>query len=111
MDILLDCLTDGASVMAKSQLKTLKMWSEAQFNITQHINLQAFTEAVCWEKQMKNAMANIKTKSNSDTGSSTKEKLRTFNDKCELWLNAKCELTAYLNQILNEDGVPISFIK
>jgi hypothetical protein len=28
----------------------------------------------------------------------------------ENWLNAKCELTAYLNQIPNENGIPIYYV-
>ena len=111
MDSLLDCLTDATSVMAKTRLKTLKMWAEEQFDINQQINIQEFTEVTCREKQMKVAKAPIKTKTGiSDGGSAGKEKLQTFNGKIENWLNSKRELTAYLNQIQNENGVPIYYV-
>jgi hypothetical protein len=60
---------------------------------------------------MKVAKAAIKTKTGvSDSGSSGKEKLQTFNGKIENWLNSKCELTTYLNQIQNKNGVPIYYV-
>ena len=59
---------------------------------------------------MKHARTKVKSKSKSDTTTTSKEKLRTFNGKHEHWLNSKRELTAYLNQIQNEDGGPIYYV-
>lgn len=111
MESLLECLTDNTSVMAKTRLKTLKLWAEEQYDITQTIDIRDFTEAVCREKQMKIAKATPRSKSSStDSSSGSKEKLRNFNGKRENWLNAKRDITAYLNQILNENGVPLYYV-
>jgi Reverse transcriptase (RNA-dependent DNA polymerase) len=111
MDSLLECLTENTSVMAKTRLKTLKLWAEEQHDINHHIDIRDFTEEVCREKQMKIAKAITKVKtSGSDSATGSKEKLHNFNGKRENWLNAKRDLTAYLNQILNEDGVPIYYV-
>jgi hypothetical protein len=110
MESLLDCLTDNTSVMAKTRLKTLKLWAEEQYDINQTIDIHNFTEEVCREKQMKIAKATTKQKSSGSDSATSKEKLRNFNGKRENWLNAKRDLTAYLNQILNENGVPIYYV-
>ena len=111
MDSLLDCLKHETSVMAKTRLKTFKLWAEEQHDLHGHIDIKQFTEEICRLKQMKIAKATVKTKSGgSDVTSAGKEKLRNFNGKMEHWLGAKRELTAYLNQILNENGVPIYYV-
>jgi hypothetical protein len=42
--------------------------------------------------------------------STTKEKLNSFKGKRENWLKSKRELTAYLNQIKNEQGIPVYYV-
>jgi hypothetical protein len=59
---------------------------------------------------MRLACSKVHSKSKSDAPSTTKEKLRTYNGKDEHWLNSNRELTAYLNQIHNNDGVPIYYV-
>ena len=108
-DSLLDCLTENTSVMAKTRLKALKLWTKEQFDIHKRITIHDFTQDVCKEKQMLIANPKSSTKTSSDSGS-TKEKLRVFNGKRENWTNAKRELTAHLNQIINEEGVPIYYV-
>jgi hypothetical protein len=39
-----------------------------------------------------------------------KEKLPAFNGKRDNWLKAKRKLTAYLDQIKDEQGIPIYFV-
>jgi hypothetical protein len=111
MESLLDCLTDNTSIMAKTRLKTLKLWAEESYDIDHTITIANFTEEKCREKQMKIAKATSKTKtSGSESTSSGKEKLRNFNGKRENWQNAKRDLNAYLNQIINENGVPLYYV-
>jgi hypothetical protein len=40
----------------------------------------------------------------------TKEKLRTFNGQGDQWPRSKQELTAYLNQIKNKQGIPVYYV-
>jgi hypothetical protein len=110
MEQLLGCLTTNTTVMSKTKLQTLKRWAEEQYDTYHEINIADFTIDVCREQQMKFARSKDKTKTKSDTPATTKEKLRTFNGKHENWLNSKRELTAYLNQITNTDGVPIYYV-
>jgi hypothetical protein len=53
MDSLLACLTQGTSVMAKTKLKTLKLWVEEQYDLHGTVDITKFTADVCRAKQMK----------------------------------------------------------
>jgi hypothetical protein len=110
MEQLLDQLTDNTTVMAKTKLQTLKVWAEEQYDTYHEIHLADFTNDVCRNYQLKYLRSKERTKSKSDTPTSSKEKLRVFNGKNENWLNAKRELSAYLNQIVNNDGVPLYYV-
>ena len=111
MESLLDCLSDNTSIMAKTCLKTFKMWAKESYDINHAVNIRDFTMDVCRTNQMKIAKTTSKTKSSGTDGvSSSKEKLRSFNGKRENWTNSKRELTAYLNQLHNEAGVPLYYV-
>ena len=112
MSQLLECLTATTSVMAKTKLQALKTWAEEQYDTNEEVFVQDFTADICREYQFKFARTKSRTQTKSDTTTTTtsKDKLRTFNGKPENWLNAKRELTAYLNQITNPDGIPLYYV-
>jgi hypothetical protein len=73
------------------------------------IDLNHFTAKVCRERQKAIAKSHKGTAKYSDKATSC-EKLNTFNGKREHWMKAKRELTAHLNQIKNDNGVPLYYV-
>ena len=65
---------------------------------------------VCREKQRLIAKSTKTGSTSEKSGGATKEKLTIFNGKRDNWLKAKRELTAHLNQIKNESGIPIYYV-
>jgi hypothetical protein len=110
LESLIDCLTATTSILAKTRLKTVKRWVEDEFDIEGNIDIRKFTEDICKERQRIIARSVKTTAQQVDKSTVSKEKLSTFNGKRENWLKAKRELTAYLNQIKNEMGVPIYYV-
>jgi hypothetical protein len=110
IDSLLECLTQNTSVLARTRLKTLKFWAEAEDDIGNGINLNHFTAEVCRERQKIIAKSTRSTNDTGDKATATREKLSTFNGKRENWGRAKRELIAYLNQIKNDNGVPLYYV-
>jgi hypothetical protein len=107
IDLVIDGLTANTSALAKTRLKTLKLWAEEQFDIDGTVDISHFTAEVCRERQRGIAKSS---RSSDQDKSTVKDKLNTFNGKRENWLKAKRELTAHLNQIRNEVGVPIYYV-
>jgi hypothetical protein len=87
----------------------VKIWAENKDDVGNGINLSLFTPEVCRERQKLIAKTTRATTDSSDK-STTSEKLNTFNGKREQWMKAKRELTAYLNQIKNDNGVPLYYV-
>lgn len=110
MDSLIDCLTNNTTIIAKACLKTLKRWAEDEYDIEGQVDIRKFNEEICKERQRNIARSTKAGVQPLDKGTTTKEKLTLFNGKRENWLRAKRELTAHLNQIKNEQGVPIYYV-
>jgi Reverse transcriptase (RNA-dependent DNA polymerase) len=109
MDSLINSLTPQTSIIAKTRLKTLKRWVEEEYDIEGAIDISKFTDHVCRDLQRSIARSTKPTQQ-ADKGATAKEKLPSFNGKRENWLKSKRELTAYLNQIKNEQGVPLYYV-
>jgi hypothetical protein len=109
-DSLVDCLTNNTSILSKTKLKTLKRWAEEEYDIEGSVDIRKFTVGVCRERQRQLARTDKTVGQQTEKGTTTKEKLTTFNGKRDNWLKAKRELTAYLNQIKNTQGIPIYYV-
>jgi hypothetical protein len=96
IDLVIDGLTANTSALAKTRLKTLKLWAEEQFDIDGTVNISHFTTEVC--REWRRGIAKSSQSSDQDK-STVKDKLNTFNGKRENWFKSKRELTAHLNQI------------
>ena len=108
---LLDALTANTSVMSKTKLRALQRWVQDTFDAHGAVDVRDFTADVCRAYQIKIVQHGSKTTtSSSDKSTTTKETLPKFNGKRENWNKSKRELTAYLNLIKNEEGVPLYYV-
>jgi hypothetical protein len=109
MESLLECLELDTPIIAKTCLKTLNKWTEDMFDLSGTVDVAEFTLDICTENQQATARTAKPTAGKTDK-SIVKEKLRYFNGDRALWLKSKRYLTAYLNQILNENGIPVYYV-
>jgi hypothetical protein len=107
---LLACLKADTPIIAKTRLKTLKKWVEDIYDVSGRVDIHAFTLDVCKEHQQAIARTSKPSVAARDKATVMKEKLRTFNGSGNQWLRSKRKLTAYLNQIMNEQGIPIYYV-
>jgi hypothetical protein len=110
IDRLIGILTANTSVITATRLKTLKQWAEDEYDLEGFNDVGRFTTEVCRERQRTIAQT---TKTGGTTGersADTKATLPNFNGKRENWLKSKRELTAHLNQINNEIGIPFFYV-
>jgi hypothetical protein len=106
---LLACLEADTPIMAKTRLKTLKKWTEDMFDLSGDVDVANFTLDVCKENQWAIART-AKPAAGKTDKTIAEEKLRYFNGDRTLWLKSKRELTAYRNQILNEQGISVYYV-
>jgi hypothetical protein len=88
----------------------LKKWVEDMYDISGSVDIHAFTLDICKEHQRAIAQTRKPAAASREKVTVAKEKLRTFNGSCSQWLRSKRELTAYLNQIVNEQGILIYYV-
>jgi hypothetical protein len=96
--------------ISKTRLKTLKKWAEDTFDVFGMVDIADFTLDVFKEKQCTMARSSKPSTSTTTDKAATKDKLRNFNGNRDLWPKSKRELTAHLNQIKNELGIPVYYV-
>jgi hypothetical protein len=109
-DSLRQCLEVDTPIISKTRLKTLKKWAEDTYDIEGDVDIANFTLQVCKENQRAMARSSKPSISTTAEKAAGKDKLRNFNGSRDLWPKGKRELTAHLNQIKNELGIPVYYV-
>jgi hypothetical protein len=107
---LLSCLELDTPILSKTRLKTLKKWAEDTFDVFGTVDIAGFTLDVCKVNQRTMARSSKPSTSTTTDKAVIKDKLRNFNGNRDSWPKGKRELTAHLNQIKNELGIPVYYV-
>jgi hypothetical protein len=109
MDGRTDGVTANTSGLCKMRIKAMHRCAEESQYTFGDVDIADFATVICEEQQRLLARTGCMS-GQAERITAVKEKLNTFNGKRESWSKANRELTAHLNQIKNEVGIPIYYI-